>query len=89
VDPDAFEFGLADPAKSAEKAKEWAVGINWYLNKNFKVVVNFVRTEFEGGAAGGALAADSYYGSEEKNLADRDAEFVHDRACIIGMNISY
>ena len=46
--------GLIDPAKSAREAFAWALGVNWYLNRNIKQVVDFERTSFTGGAAGGA-----------------------------------
>ena len=36
------------------KAFAWAVGLNWYLNRNIKQVVDFERTTFTGGAADGA-----------------------------------
>jgi len=45
---------FADPAASASKATGWAVGLNWYLNENLKWMLDYERTRFEGGAAGGA-----------------------------------
>jgi phosphate-selective porin OprO/OprP len=45
--------GLIDPAKSVREAFSWALGVNWYLNRNLKQVVNFERTSFKGGADGG------------------------------------
>ena len=57
VDDAAFAGGVdsfADPAVSARKATAWALGVNWYLNENLKWVLNYERTSFEGGAAGGA-----------------------------------
>ena len=53
VDKDAFPT-FADPAASARKARAWAAGVNWYLNKSVKVVLNYEQTKFDGGAAGGA-----------------------------------
>ena len=53
VDRTAFSRGLADPTKSARAARAWAVGLNWYLSRNFKYVVNYERTTFTGGAGGG------------------------------------
>lgn len=44
---------FADPAKSAQKAKEWAVGLNWYPERRIKIAVNYGQTSFEGGAATG------------------------------------
>ena len=57
IDDDAFVGGadsFADPAVSARKATAWALGVNWYLNENLKWVLNYERTSFDGGAAGGA-----------------------------------
>ena len=53
VDGTAFSHGLADPTKSAREARAWAVGLNWYLNRNVKYEVTFERTTFTGGAAAG------------------------------------
>jgi phosphate-selective porin OprO/OprP len=51
---EAFREGIVDPAKSIRKAFAWAVGLNWYLSRNVKQVVDFERTAFTGGAADGA-----------------------------------
>jgi phosphate-selective porin OprO/OprP len=47
IDNDAFPV-FANPASSASEAKAWAVGLNWYLNKNIRVNTSFSRTTFEG-----------------------------------------
>jgi phosphate-selective porin OprO/OprP len=52
ADPGAFPL-FADAARSARAAREWAVGANWYLNRNVKVTVDYGRTRFHGGAPGG------------------------------------
>ncbi len=52
VDPDAFPV-FANPQSAAQQAKAWALGWNWYLNRNVKVVLNYEHTTFSGGAAGG------------------------------------
>lgn len=57
IDDDAFTGGadsFANPATSASKASAWGVGVNWYLNQNYKWSLNYDVTSFEGGAAGGA-----------------------------------
>jgi phosphate-selective porin OprO and OprP len=54
VGTEAFQEGIVDPAKSIRKAFAWAVGLNWYLSRNIKQVVDFERTTFTGGAEGGA-----------------------------------
>jgi len=52
VDKAAFPI-FADPNKSAQKAKGWAVGFNWIINDNAKVMTSFEQTHFDGGGAGG------------------------------------
>jgi phosphate-selective porin OprO/OprP len=44
---------LADPSQSAREAREIGVGLNWYLNRNIKVQVNYEETHFDGGAPNG------------------------------------
>jgi phosphate-selective porin OprO/OprP len=61
IDPDAFAGGansFADPATQASKASAWGLGLNWYLNQNVKLVLDYDRTRFDGGAAGGADRGD-------------------------------
>ncbi|HEY4368015.1 MAG TPA: porin [Steroidobacteraceae bacterium] len=61
VDDDAFTGGansFANPATAASKASAWGVGVNWYLNQNYKWSLNYDVTRFDGGAAGGADRAD-------------------------------
>ena len=53
VDDAAFPL-FADPALAASKATAWTVGLNWYLSSNLKLMLNYLNTQFEGGAAGGA-----------------------------------
>jgi phosphate-selective porin OprO/OprP len=40
-----------------QEAREWGVGLNWYLNKNVKAVLDYEQTSFDGGAANGSLVA--------------------------------
>ncbi len=54
IGTEAFREEIVDPAKSVRKAFAWAVGLNWYLSRNVKQVVDFERTTFNGGAADGA-----------------------------------
>jgi phosphate-selective porin OprO/OprP len=54
VDDVAFNDKFADPTKSARSATSYAVGLNWYLSANTKLQLNYVRTDFVGGAAGSA-----------------------------------
>ncbi len=51
LDDSAFPT-FANPATSASAARAWAVGFNWWLNKNVRVMTSFSRTTFTGGTAG-------------------------------------
>jgi phosphate-selective porin OprO/OprP len=48
---------FADPTAAISKASAWAGGINWYLNRNVKVSLDYEETHYNGGwtNAGGAL----------------------------------
>jgi phosphate-selective porin OprO and OprP len=59
IDEDAFPI-FADPASSASKAKGVGLGVNWYLNKAIKVLVNYEHTTFAGGAATGDRPAEDF-----------------------------
>ena len=75
IDPDAFSTAptaanlrFADPTKSAQEAREWGVGLNWYLNRSVKLVLDYEQTTFNGGA--GTATATTY------NIRDRQTEQV-------------
>jgi phosphate-selective porin OprO/OprP len=56
IGDEAFVGGaesFADPLASPRKASAYGVGVNWYLNDNLKWVLNYEKTEFEGGAVDG------------------------------------
>jgi phosphate-selective porin OprO/OprP len=54
VDAATFSGGFADPAKSVRQATAWAAGFNWIWNSNVKLVLDYERTRFKGGAVDGA-----------------------------------
>lgn len=53
-DDELFDGSLfANPNTSARAAHQWTVGLNWYMSRWLKFVVNYDRTWFDGGKAGG------------------------------------
>ncbi|MDE2448035.1 MAG: porin [Gammaproteobacteria bacterium] len=55
VDPEAFAGGsnsFANPASSVQRARAAGVGVNWYLNRDFKWALDYELTRFKGGALG-------------------------------------
>lgn len=47
VDEDAFDLGFASEPTSTAGAQNFGLGVNWYLNRNFKFMVNYERTWFD------------------------------------------
>jgi phosphate-selective porin OprO and OprP len=52
VDEEVFDHGLASRATSAESAFNLGVGLNWWLNRNLRIALNYDHTTFEGGGGG-------------------------------------
>ncbi len=52
IDDRAFPV-FADAGASATEATAWALGLNWYLTGNLKLVANYARADFDGGSPGG------------------------------------
>ncbi|MGH8626669.1 MAG: porin [Gammaproteobacteria bacterium] len=57
LDEDTFagaDDSFADGTSAAEAAQAFAVGLNWYLNQNVKLVLDYEQTMFDGGRGGTA-----------------------------------
>ncbi len=48
----AFPY-FADPAVSSQRIRAWTVGLNWHLARNVKLMIDYERATFLGGAATG------------------------------------
>lgn len=57
LDDDTFPL-FANKNTSVSEALSYGLGVNWHLNKNFKVSLNYEHTEFTGGGANRASAQD-------------------------------
>jgi phosphate-selective porin OprO/OprP len=53
VDHGLFNYGFANPTTSPSFAREWVSGLNWYLNRIFRISVDYGHTNFIGGAVNG------------------------------------
>ncbi|MBF0330786.1 MAG: hypothetical protein HQL17_02530 [Candidatus Omnitrophica bacterium] len=56
IDDKIFDSTLTSNVitSSPTAAHAWTAGVNWYLNRNTKLVFDWERTEYKGGAIGGA-----------------------------------
>ncbi len=52
IDKKAFPT-FADPAASAQAARERGAGVNWYLSRNVRLMFDYIQTRFRGGDAAG------------------------------------
>jgi len=57
-DSSLFTENFANLNTSISKENTWGTGINWYLNRNVKLAVDFEQTKFRRGAANGASTDD-------------------------------
>jgi phosphate-selective porin OprO/OprP len=70
VDSDAFPL-FANPATSARSAASWSVGLNWWLNRNVRIMTSFSHTDFQGGGGPGASAPAAVTRKDENVLFTR------------------
>lgn len=55
MDDGAFPL-LANPLTAARQATSWGLGLNWYLNKNVKLNLDYEQSDFSGGEMNPLLA---------------------------------
>jgi phosphate-selective porin OprO/OprP len=65
-----FTGAYADLSTSAKSAKSWVAGVNWYLNSNAKIALNYSHTSFDGGAGVGIDPVNA----AGTNIRDRESE---------------
>ncbi|HXN46751.1 MAG TPA: hypothetical protein VN893_08925, partial [Bryobacteraceae bacterium] len=41
-----YNYGFANPTQSPRHAREWVGGVNWYLNRLFRISVDYGNTNF-------------------------------------------
>jgi phosphate-selective porin OprO and OprP len=58
IDDQAFSSNFASRTTQASSATNIGVGVNWILNRNIKLMLNYDQIEFEDGAANGSAAKD-------------------------------
>lgn len=58
LDSSIFSENFASLNTSISKENAWAAGINWYLNRNVKLVLDFEQTKYRRGAPNGASTED-------------------------------
>ena len=59
ADPAAFPL-FADATRSAREARGVGIGVNWYFARRTKLMIEYERTTFRGGAPGGDRAPESF-----------------------------
>jgi phosphate-selective porin OprO/OprP len=67
VDKELFGSPSFATSASARKINSWGVGVNWYLNKNIKLTLDYDQTDFKGGST----AARQVTAQDEKVLITR------------------
>jgi phosphate-selective porin OprO/OprP len=50
LDPDVYSLLLASAHTAIQRATAWSAGVNWYLNRHLKFVIDYEQTEFDQGA---------------------------------------
>lgn len=82
--PNANNSAYADGTKSARSAHSWTAGVNWYLNSNAKIALNYEHTTFDGGAIIGTSSGASS-NATGSNVRDREDE----RAILARLQVAF
>jgi len=69
----AADSAFADGTLSAQSAKTWTAGVNWYLNSNAKIALNYAQTSFDGGDIVKGQTAVDASGSRIRDREDEKA----------------
>ena len=48
-----YNYGFALPSASPRDVREWVAGVNWYLNRMFRISLDYGYSKFENGLANG------------------------------------
>src|SRR5262249_48541318 len=70
VASDAFPL-FSNPTTAAGSAASWSVGLNWWLNRNVRIMTSFSHTDFKGGGGAGASAPAAVTRNDENVLFTR------------------
>ena len=68
IDDAAFPYFAAQFSSSISREKSAGVGLNWHLNKQIKVAVNYEHTTFDGGAAVGDRKSEDFFVTRFQHL---------------------
>jgi phosphate-selective porin OprO/OprP len=47
---------------SGEALDSWGAGVNWYINRNLKLVLDYDQTQFDGGARNADRKTEKVFG---------------------------
>ncbi|MDX1915134.1 MAG: porin [Methylophilus sp.] len=67
-------LAYSDLTKSAKSAHSWVAGVNWYLNQNAKIQLNYSHTKFDGGASIGNQNLNATGSNFNAIIKDRESE---------------
>jgi phosphate-selective porin OprO/OprP len=70
----SYTGAYADLSTSAQSAHSWTGGVNWYLNQNTRVALNYSHTTFDGGAGVGIVPINAA-GTNVRDRPDESAFF--------------